>query len=93
MRVQSEILGTIHKESNFEVLQQIESLAKDVDIPLSQLAVAWILKNPLITAPIVGASKLKQIEENCHITEIRIFDEIYKKLNEITKTSLVFSTK
>lgn len=76
----------INKEENFAVLQQLGSIADDIGIPLSKLAIAWILKNPLITAPIVGASKVEQVEENCRITEIRISDEFYEKLNELTKS-------
>lgn len=75
----------VNKESNFAVLEQIESVADDIGIPMSKLAVAWILKNPAITAPIVGASSAMQVEENCQIVEINIGDEAYRRLNEITK--------
>lgn len=75
----------VNKESNFTILQQIESIANDIGIPIYKLALSWILKNPLITAPIVGASNTKQVEENCSVTEIDIDDENYQKLNEITK--------
>lgn len=74
----------INKEGNFTILQQIESIADDAGIPMFQLAIAWILKNPTITAPMVGASKPEQVEENCNIVEINISDEVYKKLNAIT---------
>jgi aryl-alcohol dehydrogenase-like predicted oxidoreductase len=73
------------KESNFAVLEQIESVANDVGIPISKLAISWILKNPAITAPIVGASNAEQVEENCNIAEINLNDETYQKLNELTK--------
>lgn len=81
----SRFWGRVNKESNFKVLQQIESVANDVGIPISKLALTWILKNPLITAPIVGASSIDQVEENCRITEININDENYRKLSELTK--------
>lgn len=81
----------VNKESNFTVLQQIERVASEVRIPLSKLALAWILKNPIITVPIVGASTAEQVEENCHITEININDEIYRKLNDLTKSISVSS--
>jgi aryl-alcohol dehydrogenase (NADP+) len=55
-----------------------------VGISLRQLAIAWILKNPVITAPVLGVSKPEQVEENCGITDIHISDEVYKKLNETT---------
>lgn len=76
----------VNKESNFAVLQQIERVAGEVGIPPSKLALAWILKNPIVTAPIVGASTVEQVEENCHITEIKVDDEIYRRLNDLTKS-------
>lgn len=76
----------VNREDNFEVLQQISKLAEDFHVPISKLAIAWILKNPLITAPIVGASTVEQVEENCGIPEIRIPDEVYRKMDEITES-------
>jgi aryl-alcohol dehydrogenase-like predicted oxidoreductase len=60
-------------------------VAEDVGIPVSKLAVAWILKNPTVTAPIVGASSPEQVEENCRLTEINLKDETYRTLNDLTK--------
>jgi len=73
------------QESNFAVLEQIENIADDVGIPVSKLAIAWILKNPVITAPIVGASSVEQVEENSRIVEINLDDDAYQRLNELTK--------
>jgi len=72
-------------ESNFKILEQIKKVARDIGIPLSKLAVSWILKNPAITAPIVGASTVEQIKENCQIAEISIPDETYEALNKLTQ--------
>jgi len=74
-----------NKESNFAVLKQIESVANDVGIPMSTLAISWILKNPAITAPIVGASSAEQVKENCKMPEINLNDETYRRLNKLTK--------
>lgn len=73
------------QESNFAFLEQIENVADDVGIPVSKLAIAWILKNPAITAPIVGASSVEQVEENSRIVEINLDDDAYQRLNELTK--------
>jgi aryl-alcohol dehydrogenase-like predicted oxidoreductase len=72
-------------ESNFSVLEQVENVANDVGIPVSKLAILWILKNEAVTAPIVGASSVEQVEENCRIVETNLPDETYKTLNELTK--------
>jgi aryl-alcohol dehydrogenase-like predicted oxidoreductase len=73
------------QESNFALLEQIENMADDVGIPVSKLAIAWILKNPAITAPIVGASSVEQVEENSRIVEINLDNGTYQRLNELTK--------
>ena len=72
-------------ESNFSILEQIEKVANDVGIPISKLAISWILKNPAIITPIVGASTVEQVEENCQIVETSLPDEAYQTLNELTK--------
>jgi aryl-alcohol dehydrogenase-like predicted oxidoreductase len=73
------------QESNFALLEQIENMADDVGIPVSKLAIAWILKNPAITAPVVGASSVEQVEENSRIVEINLDNGTYQRLNELTK--------
>ncbi|MFH0896679.1 MAG: aldo/keto reductase [Candidatus Bathyarchaeota archaeon] len=72
-------------EKDFATVEQLESVAHEVGIPLHKLTLAWILKNPLITAPIIASSKIEQLEENCQITEVKISDNVYKRLNEITE--------
>jgi aryl-alcohol dehydrogenase-like predicted oxidoreductase len=76
----------VNKTEHFTLLEEIRNIANDLGVSLTELAIAWILKNPIITAPIIGASTQEQIEENCSIAEIMISDEIYEKLNEITKS-------
>jgi aryl-alcohol dehydrogenase-like predicted oxidoreductase len=75
----------VNQESNFAVLEQLKKVAEDIDIPMSKLAIAWILKNPTITAPIVGASSIEQVEENCRLTEINLREETYQRLNDLTR--------
>jgi aryl-alcohol dehydrogenase-like predicted oxidoreductase len=83
---QSDVWNAINKKDNDMVLKRIRSVADDVGIPLHKLAIAWILKNPIVTATIIGASKLEHIEENCRIAEINISDETYRKVAEITRS-------
>ncbi len=74
-----------NKESNFEVLEEIQKVADGVGVPVSKLAISWILKNPAVTAAIVGASSPEQVEENCPIAEFSLKDETYQRLNELTR--------
>jgi aryl-alcohol dehydrogenase-like predicted oxidoreductase len=47
-----------------EKVKNLEGLAKEVGIPLAQLALAWCLINPHVSTVILGASKLEQLENN-----------------------------
>ncbi len=45
------------------VVAAVEAVAKARGVPMAQVAMAWVLQNPGITAPIVGASKLSHVED------------------------------
>jgi aryl-alcohol dehydrogenase-like predicted oxidoreductase len=46
-----------------EKTRKLSQLAKDMEITLPQLAVAWCLKNPHVSSVILGASKASQLDE------------------------------
>jgi aryl-alcohol dehydrogenase-like predicted oxidoreductase len=46
-----------------EIVATVERIAKNRRLPMSQVALAWLLHKPGITAPIVGVSKLEQLQE------------------------------
>jgi aryl-alcohol dehydrogenase-like predicted oxidoreductase len=52
------------------------------DIP-ANVALAWLLANPLVTAPIVGPRKMEQLTESLRAVEIKFSEEQLKKLDEI----------
>lgn len=50
-------------ESNLNMVRKLSDFARSLEIPLSQLAIAWVLKNPNVSTAILGASKIPQLEE------------------------------
>jgi aryl-alcohol dehydrogenase-like predicted oxidoreductase len=69
------------KESNWALLEQMEQLAKAKGVSASQVALAWLMANPIITSPIIGANSPEQLMDNLgsqdvHLTsqEISILD-------------------
>ena len=59
-------------ESNWVLLDQIDSLAKEKQATLSQVALAWLLANPLITSPIVGVNSVEQLKDNLGAMNIQL---------------------
>jgi aryl-alcohol dehydrogenase-like predicted oxidoreductase len=57
--------------------------AEKKQVKPAQLALAWILSKPGVTAPIIGASKMYQLEEAVEATNIKLSDEEIKSLEEL----------
>lgn len=51
-------------------VKQLESIAQQIGCTTSQLALAWVAKNPRVTSVITGATKLSQLEENLGALEV-----------------------
>jgi aryl-alcohol dehydrogenase-like predicted oxidoreductase len=60
-----------------------ENLCRDLGQPPASVALAWLLKNPAVTAPIIGPRTLEQLAGSLHALEIQLSDETMKKLDEI----------
>ena len=59
-------------DSDFDVVDQVVALAERRGVKPAQIALAWMLHKPGITAPIVGASKMPQLDEALEALSIRL---------------------
>jgi aryl-alcohol dehydrogenase-like predicted oxidoreductase len=50
-------------EREFETVEALRGLAAEAGMSMVQLAVAWVLANPVVTSPIVGASRPEQLDD------------------------------
>ena len=51
---------------------------------LVTLAVAWVLANPVITAPIIGASRPEQLDDSLAAAVFRIDQDLKRRMDELT---------
>jgi len=64
-------------EADASVVGAVEKVAADRGVPMAQIALAWVLNNPVITAPIVGATKPNHLTDAVAALEIELTgDEI-----------------
>jgi len=70
-------------EAKREQLEQYEALCKKIGHPPAEVALAWLLHNPVVTAPIVGPRTIEQLESAVRAASIQLDEEILKKLDEI----------
>ncbi len=71
-----------YADSDFDVVDRVVELAKKRGVAPAQIALAWILHKPGVTAPIIGASKMEQLEQALGALEIELSEDEIKALEE-----------
>jgi voltage-dependent potassium channel beta subunit len=66
-------------------VQALESIARELDCTLSQLALAWCLKSPFVSTVITGASRVAQVHENMKAADVapKLTPEIVERIDGI----------
>jgi 1-deoxyxylulose-5-phosphate synthase len=71
-------------DREFDTVEALRGLADEAGVSLVTLAVAWVLANPAVTAPIIGASRPEQLGASLAAAEFTIDDELKRRLDEYT---------
>ncbi len=71
-------------EAMFETVEQLRPIANDAGMALPQMAVSWVLANPAVTAPIIGASRPEQLDDTLKAAEAPMNAELKKTLDSLT---------
>ena len=72
-----------YQESDFRIADRVRELATKRSVKPTQIALAWLLNKDYITAPIIGASKLEQIDDAVKSLEIILEKEEVQYLEEL----------
>ncbi len=64
-------------------VQQLNQVASDAGLSMAQLAVAWTLQNPGVSAAIVGASRPDQVRHNAAASGVRLSDQVLHRIDDI----------
>ena len=83
-RAQSDQFGDFlyAQPTDFDVVDRLNEVAAEKDLPPAQVALAWLLHKPGVTAPIVGATKLGHLEDALAAVDVELSDEDITRLEE-----------
>jgi aryl-alcohol dehydrogenase (NADP+) len=70
------------KPEDFDVVERLEQVAKEKGATPAQLALAWLISKDAVASPIVGPTKLEQLEELVGATDIRLKQGDVRRLEE-----------
>ncbi|CAN5444859.1 aldo/keto reductase [soil metagenome] len=78
-------------DRNWEVLETLKAVAAELDRPVAQVALSWVMARPGVTATIVGASKREQIVGAIAATQVVLSDAQMARLNAASAPPASFS--
>ncbi len=70
-------------DNNLVKLRALDTLAKDMGLSMSQLALAWILRRPEVTSVITGASRPEQVLDNVKAAAVKLDAEMQARIEEL----------
>lgn len=71
-------------EKNFSLLYEMEAMALLRKATISQIALAWMMADPIITSPIIGATSISQLNENLGSMSIHLTEEERATLDKMS---------
>jgi len=77
------ILQRYGGEMGWDLIEMLEGIGKGYEKTIAQTALAWLLTNPVVTAPIIGPRTMQQLTDAMHALDIKLSEETLKKLDEI----------
>jgi aryl-alcohol dehydrogenase-like predicted oxidoreductase len=63
------------QEADRLVVEAVQRVAQRLAVPMARVALAWVLRKPGVSAPIIGATKLEQLDEAAAALSLKLTDE------------------
>jgi aryl-alcohol dehydrogenase-like predicted oxidoreductase len=73
------------EDRNWNLLDKMSAMAAEKSASVSQLALAWLLADPVITSPIIGPRTLEQLQDNLGALSVRLAAEERKTLSDLSE--------
>ncbi len=75
----------IDRERAFNVLDVMREIAADHDVSVAQIALSWLLHQPVVTSVIIGAKTEEQLADNLAAPDVRLSTDELARLDEVSK--------
>jgi aryl-alcohol dehydrogenase-like predicted oxidoreductase len=73
---------TLYVASDRTIVERVAEVAGGLGVSRAQVALAWLLAKPVVTAPIVGATKVSHVEDAVAAVDVRLDDDALRRLEE-----------
>ena len=80
----SSIMKRYNNETAWKIIEVVRHIAKEIDSTPSAVSLAWLLAQPVITAPIIGANSVAQLKQSLSALDVRLTAAQLAELDEIS---------
>ena len=90
-RAQSDNLADhyYYRERDWDIVERVVEVAQRLGVSAAQVALAWLLHKPGVTAPIVGVTKIEHLNDSVRSLDVRLSDEDMAYLEELYEPKVV----
>ncbi len=81
----SERMKRYSTDKNFSLIEKLDEMSKARGATISQMALGWLLANPVVTSPILGANNVTQLNELLRAVELTLSPEEIQTLNDMSQ--------
>jgi aryl-alcohol dehydrogenase-like predicted oxidoreductase len=67
--------ATLYHDSDRTIVERVAEIAARRGVPAAQIALAWVLRNPVVSAPIVGATKAEHLSDAVAAVDVELDDD------------------
>jgi 1-deoxyxylulose-5-phosphate synthase len=76
----------LYSDADFDVVDAVKAVAGERGLPPAQIALAWLLSKPVVSAPIVGATKIGHLEDAVAAVGVKLSEEEVARLEAPYRT-------
>lgn len=73
-------------------VQNLKPIAQRLNISMAQLALAWVLRDQVVSAAIIGASRPEQVEDNAAASDVELSDAVLQEIDQVLAPAMPYAT-
>jgi aryl-alcohol dehydrogenase-like predicted oxidoreductase len=85
-------LSLPENQRKLDAADRLAQLAEEAGLTLIELAIAFVLRHPAVTAPIIGPRTMEQLESQLPALEVQLDDELLDRIDEIVPPGTNFNS-
>jgi 1-deoxyxylulose-5-phosphate synthase len=77
-----QMMGRWRDDDVLEAVQKLKPIAADAGLTMAQLALAWVLRLPVMSSAIIGATRPEQVDDNAAASGVTLSDDVLQAIDE-----------